>query len=376
MKRDSIPWSAAPAGSPAALRAQALWMLAPVAVAFIVIIALYGRTAIEMASTWMRSTTYSHGMVVPLIAAWLAWRRRDVLRALPVAPSWPWIVPFAGAGAAWLLGDLAQANAVTQLALVTMLVTSVPLVAGTRIARALTFPLGYLYFAVPIGDFLLPQLMQWTADFTVWALQVSGVPVYREGLQFVIPSGRWSVVEACSGVRYLIASLTVGTLYAYLSYRSPWRRLAFVGVAIVVPIVANWLRAYGIVMLGHLSSNRIAVGVDHLIYGWLFFGVVVLAMFAIGARWREDAEPVAAGPALPAAGLARPVSPWPKVRHGPGIFQTVLWCTFTFEDVSTRMPLPSSPPPRPSRTRLRRMTMLVGGEPWRTPPMLMARPLL
>ena len=65
-------------------------------------------------------------------------------------------------------------------------------------------------FAVPVGEFLLPVFMEWTADFTVLALRLSGIPVYREGLQFVIPSGNWSVVEACSGIRYLIASLMVG----------------------------------------------------------------------------------------------------------------------------------------------------------------------
>ncbi|MDP1532108.1 MAG: EpsI family protein, partial [Rubrivivax sp.] len=111
--------------------------------------------------------------------------------------------------------------------------------------------------------------------------------VYREGLQFIIPSGKWSVVEACSGVRYLIASFMVGTLFAYLNYNSNRRRIIFMGVAILVPIVANWLRAYIIVMLGHLSGNTIAVGVDHLIYGWVFFGVVIMIMFMIGARWAE-----------------------------------------------------------------------------------------
>ena len=84
----------------------------------------------------------------------------------------------------------------------------------------MAFPLGFLFFAVPIGDFMLPQLMEWTADFTVLALRLSGVPVYREGLQFIIPSGAWSVVEACSGIRYMIASVTVGCLFAYLSYRA------------------------------------------------------------------------------------------------------------------------------------------------------------
>jgi len=58
-------------------------------------------------------------------------------------------------------------------------------------------------------------------------------------------------------------------------------------------VLANGLRAYFIVMLGHLSNNRLAVGVDHLIYGWVFFGVVILLMFFIGARWSEPAgDPV------------------------------------------------------------------------------------
>jgi exosortase/archaeosortase family protein len=134
----------------------------------------------------------------------------------------------------------------------------------------------------------MPQLMEWTADFTVLALRLTGIPVYREGQNFNIPTGNWSVVEACSGVRYLIASVVIGTLYAYLTYRSMMRRLVFIGFSILVPVFANWVRAYMIVMIGHLSGNKLAVGVDHLIYGWLFFGIVILLMFSIGARWRDD----------------------------------------------------------------------------------------
>jgi EpsI family protein len=127
------------------------------------------------------------------------------------------------------------------------------------------------------------------------ALRFSGVPVYREGLRFMIPSGSWSVAEACSGVRYVIASSMLGTLFACLTYRTLRRRLVFIGVSLIVPIFANWLRAYLIVMLGHLSGNTLAVGVDHLIYGWLFFGVIILIMFRIGTRWQEEAGPKSAG---------------------------------------------------------------------------------
>jgi EpsI family protein len=131
-------------------------------------------------------------------------------------------------------------------------------------------------------------LIEWTADFTVAALRLSGVPVWREGMTLQIPTGSWSVVEACSGLRYLIASAMVGVLYAYLAYRSLSRRIAFVAASLAVPILANWLRAYMIVMIGHLSGNRLAVGIDHIIYGWIFFGAVMLLLFWVGGFWRED----------------------------------------------------------------------------------------
>ncbi len=270
-------------------RSVIAWLLLVLA-----ILALYWDTGAAMVSIWHRSETFAHAFLVPPISLWLAWRQRQRLAMLVPRPA-PWVLlPMALAGFAWLLGELVAVNAVTQFALVALLVLSVPAVLGLDLARALLFPLSFLFFAVPVGEFMLPTLMQWTADFTVAAVRLSGVPVYREGLQFVIPSGSWSVVEACSGVRYLIASFMVGSLFAYLNYRSAKRRWIFVGVSLLVPILANWLRAYMIVMLGHLSDNKIATGVDHLVYGWVFFGVVIMLLFTIGARWSEPDAPVAA----------------------------------------------------------------------------------
>ena len=256
------------------------------------LLALYRDTAIAMVTIWYRSETFTHAFVVPPIVLWLIWRRRQELALMMPRPAFWLLIPIGGVVLVWLLGDLVAVNAATQFALVALLVLAVPAVLGLRIARAITFPLLFLFFAVPIGEFLLPQLMEWTARFTIVALRLSGIPVYQEGLQFVIPSGNWSVVEACSGVRYLIASLTVGTLFAYLNYQSTKRRILFMIVSILVPVVANWLRAYMIVMLGHLSGNTLAVGVDHLIYGWVFFGVVILLMFFIGAKWSEPDQPL------------------------------------------------------------------------------------
>jgi exosortase A len=242
---------------------------------------------VGMVGIWSRSDTYAHGFVVPLISLWLIWRMRQQLVPLVPTPSvlaWGMLL---AAVLAWFVGDLVAVNAVTQLMLVVVLVLLVPALLGWQVALSLVFPLAFLFFAVPIGDFLLPQLMAWTADFTVIALRWTGIPVYREGLQFVIPSGTWSVVEACSGIRYLIASLTVGCLFAYLSFNSLRKRLVFVLVALAVPLIANWLRAYLIVLLGHLSGNELATGVDHLIYGWLFFGIVIFLMLLIGSRFAD-----------------------------------------------------------------------------------------
>lgn len=270
-----------------------LWLLLAV---------LYADTVASLAAIWSSSETYAHGYVVPAISLWLVWRIRHRILAMVPKASPSALVLLAGAALLWLAGDMVAVNVITHIAFITLVVLSVPAALGWSVARAMTFPLLFLYFAAPVGDFMLPWLMERTADFTVLALRLSGIPVYREGLQFVIPSGNWSVVEACSGIRYLIASLMVGCLFAYLSYRSARKRWLFMLVALLVPLLANWVRAYLIVMIGHLSGNELATGVDHLIYGWAFFGVVILAMLFIGARWADPVESDQAVSAAPVAG--------------------------------------------------------------------------
>jgi exosortase A len=210
-------------------------------------------------------------------------------------------------GLGWLLGDVGHARVVQQYALVAMVPAFVVTVLGWRFAWAMAFPLAFLFLAVPVGEALIPPLMNFTADFTVAALQLSGIPVYREGTFFTIPSGNWSVVEGCSGLRYLMSSVMGGCLFAYLTYTSILRRLAFIVASMIVPVFANGVRAYLIVMIAHLSDMRLALGIDHLIYGWVFFGIVMLLLFWVGSLWHEPesrtqthVRPVSAAPsALP-----------------------------------------------------------------------------
>lgn len=309
-----------------AWRRSPVWLPGLLLVAVVVL--AWRSSAETMLAVWLGSTTFGHAFLVAPISAWLAWRKRDALAKLPVAPL-PWLLlPLALVCVAWLLGRVALVDVVTHFALVSAIVLVVPAVYGAAIARELAFPLAFLYFMVPFGEFTQPAMMDWTADFTVVALRATGIPVYREGLNFVIPSGYWSVVEACSGVRYLIASLMVGTLFAYLNYRSLRRRLAFMAISIVVPIVANWLRAYMIVMIGHLSDNTLAAGVDHLIYGWVFFGLVIGTMFFMGARWRENDDgipAISAGASVRRRDLAAVPWLWPTMAGVALMVLTSQW---------------------------------------------------
>jgi exosortase A len=195
-------------------------------------------------------------------------------------------------GFLWLLANLGDVKVFQQFTLVAMIPTLVWAILGWNVVKEISFPLVFLFFSVPFGEFLLPSLINFTADFTVSMLKLTQIPVYREGTYFSIPSGEWSVVEACSGLRYLIASITLGCLFAYFNYRSLLRRVCFITVSSLVPIVANGFRAYMIVMIAHLSNMKLALGVDHFIYGWIFFGIVMTVLFWIGSWWSEELDHV------------------------------------------------------------------------------------
>lgn len=293
-----------PSAPSAALALLVLAMLAP--------FALYYGTAASMVSIWNSSETFAHGYAILPISLWLVWRRRERFAQIPAVPYPPALLLLAVLGAGWLAGRMGDVQVVMQYCFVAMIPTAALALFGPRLAGVFAFPLLFLLFAVPFGEVFVDPLIHLTADFTVWAVQATGIPVLRNGTRFDLPTGSWSVVEACSGIRYLISSITLGSLYAYLTYSSNRRRAVFIALSVVVPIVANGLRAYMIVMIGHYSSMEHATGVDHLVYGWLFFGLIMFIMFWIGSFWRQD-EQAAPMPAQaqvtartePGAGAAR-----------------------------------------------------------------------
>lgn len=262
-----------------------------VGVLLAVFLALFRHTASSIAETWYFSRTFSHGFLILPMTFYLVWIRRDRLSGLRPQPTY-WglaiLLPLSGV---WLLAAVGDVRVAQQFALVAMFDAMVWTLLGTRVVRALWFPLAFLFFAVPFGESVIGPLQDFTAHFAVAALGLTRVPAILENRTIWVPSGPWVVAEACSGIRYLISSLVLGLIYASLVYRSRRRRAIFVVASLAVPIVANGLRAYGIILLAYLTDNRLAVGVDHIIYGWIFFTAIQLLLFSVGLKWRESATP-------------------------------------------------------------------------------------
>ena len=284
-----------------------LWPALVAALAAIVVV--YWSTFVSLVSVWRQSDTFAHCFLIAPISLYLIWRQRAVLARAPKQASALGLTAIVVLSAGWLVATAANVQFGRQLTAVLMLPAVVLALLGVDATKRIAFPLAFLLFAVPFGEVLIPSLMDVTATFTVAALKVTGIPVLREGTYFSIPSGDFEIAKACSGIRYLIASVALGLLYSYLSYRSWRKRTLFVAVSIVAPVIANGLRAYMIVMIAHLSGMRLAVGVDHLIYGWLFFGGLVALLFWVGSYFQDppeavtSARPPTEGAATPAVGL-------------------------------------------------------------------------
>ncbi len=261
--------------------------------------AVYQDALIAMEAIWSRSDTFAHGYFILPISLWLLWRDKEILLASAAQPTWLPIPLLAISLFVGLFSYAADINVLVQLSAVTSLIFLLWSLVGHKLAWRYKFPLSYLIFAVPMGENLIPWLQDVTAWFTVFFLKLNGIPVFVDGLYIQIPTGMFEVAVACSGIRYLIASLAVGTLYAYLTYNKTHKQLIFFIFALCLPILANGIRAYGIVAIAYYSDMKYATGADHLIYGWVFFGLIIMLMFWIGGFFadkqiREEVEPIEA----------------------------------------------------------------------------------
>jgi exosortase A len=272
-------------------RARALRGIAPLWVALgllLVPIAIaYRDTWMSLVHTWRVDTSFSHGFLIVPMSLYLMWDKRQALAGAPVGPSWIGVALLVVAVLLWTIGTLVQVRVIEQIGFVGVLQSLVPLVFGLRVTHLLLFPLAFLLFAVPMGKGLVPPLMEITADLSVFFLRLTGVPVFRDGMLLHIPAGTYEVARACSGIKFLTAAVAIGVFYAYLTYSGLRKRITFVLVAVAVAILSNGVRAYLLVLIGHLTDMRFEHDRWHIVLGYVIFAAVLLLLLQIGARYRD-----------------------------------------------------------------------------------------
>jgi exosortase A len=246
------------------------------------ILALFARDAAGMARIWWTSATFNHCLLIVPILFWLVRQRQGELRALAPAAWAPGLALVGAGGLAWLLGEAGSVSFLRHLGLVLMLQGAVAAILGKAVARGLAFPLFYALFLVPFGEELVPAMQEVTARISMALLGLAGVPAHLDGIFISTPTGLFRVAEACSGVRFLVAMAALAALVANLCFRSWPRRAAFVAAAMAIPVAANGVRAFGTIYVAHLTINEVAVGFDHIVYGWVFFGLVIALIMAAG----------------------------------------------------------------------------------------------
>ncbi|WP_373491860.1 exosortase A [Parasphingorhabdus sp.] len=282
--------------------AASLWSthLQWLALASAAILALFWRDGADMVRTWWNISTYNHCLVIIPILYWLVQQRQEELAKLAPQIWMPGLALTATASLAWLLGEAAGVAFARQLGLLMMLQGAVVTLLGPTVARGLVFPLAFSFFLVPFGEEFVPFLQMVTAKLSMIFLGWTDIPAFIDGIFISTPTGYFEVAEACSGIEFLIAMIAYGTLVSNVCFQSWNRRILFMVAAVIVPILANGIRAFGTMYIAHHTTLDFAVGFDHIFYGWFFFAFVLILVMGIGWPFfdRRIDDPMIDGDAL------------------------------------------------------------------------------
>jgi exosortase len=287
----------APPAFPAAAAPARAW-LAVVQWAFLgaLLAVLYAPVVWDLAALWRGEAAYSHGPLIPLIAAYMVWQTRQRLREVPRRPcpaAWPLLL----AGLLLLLvGRLAYEIHLAALSVILVLGALVAMAGGPRLLWAAVVPIAYLVFMIPLpwtvyfgaGD----PLKITTAVVATEVVAPLRIPMLREGTLIYLPTVTLEVESACSGVRTVLSLLPLAVAFAYLMVRRPWGRAVLIASAVPIAVLANILRVAEIIVQAHFFPDNVTGYALHLYSAWIpmLFGLPML--FGVGGliQWWERRE--------------------------------------------------------------------------------------
>ncbi|MBV8063302.1 MAG: VPLPA-CTERM-specific exosortase XrtD [Nevskia sp.] len=243
----------------------------------------------KMVEAWLGSEEYSHAVLIPFIAAFLAWRRRDLLERIGFTGSWGGCVLVAAGIGLLLLGRAAALLVLQQYALLIVIYGLALALLGWEAFRRLGMPLLLLLFMVPLPQFLLQnlsaQLQLLSSQIGVALIRLLGISVFLDGNVIDLGSYKLEVAEACSGLRYLFPLMTMGLVMAYLFQAPAWQRALLFLSSIPVTVLMNSFRIGMIGVLVEWWGPGMARGFVHDAEGWMVFmasvGVLLLEMWLL-----------------------------------------------------------------------------------------------
>ncbi|WP_447986187.1 exosortase A [Nitrospira sp. Nam74] len=282
----SLPGEIAP-GEALSTGGSRNWQAMLVVGALVALLAgLYHEVLVKLGIQWNDDPDYSHGFLVPVLVGYFVWERWDRLKVIRISPSL-WGIALLASGLLMLvIGSIGAELYLQRSSLIVVIAGLVLLIMGRDALKTFMFPIAFMLFMVPLPAivvnavaFPLQLFAARTAEFCLFNF---GIPVLREGNVIVLAGTTLEVAEACSGIRSLQALLALGTVYAYFSQRSTWKRWTLVLLSVPIAIAANAFRVSGTGVLANYWGSQAAEGFYHTFSGWLIFVVAFLLLLACG----------------------------------------------------------------------------------------------
>jgi exosortase len=235
---------------------------------------------------WMSNDYYSHGILIPPVAAYLAYQRirRDESFRWQPGRGMAWallLVAVSLAAYLWFFRD--KAYYLAAFAMIPLLAGLVWLFGGGGAARRLIFPLAYLAFMVPlpfIDRYTLP-LALFTGVCSGALVRFLGLDVNITGNAVTLPNADLVIGAQCSGVNSLIALLALLAVVAYIVDGPPWARITLVLLAVPLALLGNILRVASLLFVAREWGAQAAFTFYHDYSGIAFFVAVLLLLYPL-----------------------------------------------------------------------------------------------
>jgi exosortase A len=241
----------------------------------------------SLVGAWGGSDDHSHGFAVIPLALYFVWQKRAALARLEFRGAWPGLILALFSLFCYVVARKGEMQTAASLSMIFFLWGSVIYLFGYRIFRACLFPLLILFFMVPVPAQLVAAL---TIPLQVIVTKVSvglassvGIPIYREGNVINLPGGTFEVVQACSGLRSIMALLTLGVVVSYWTLRSNLLRALLFVLAVPIAVLVNILRVFLLVAVFHYQGLDLSQGSAHTMLGLGVF-LAALGLFMLSGK--------------------------------------------------------------------------------------------